>query len=145
MEHIVGQVSPRRPRHRVRGAKAAVLASAAEVKDGNAAPWLPDNEYVLEVLVDVINSRSAFSGPGNDGQRFTDLQSIIHTDIGRYEFGRGMRGFWRRIVDGPDAFPPELRHLFLPSILTVLGEKGLPVSVGMTWRTVITADAMPLW
>ena len=35
------------------------------------------------MLVDVNNSRSALSGPGNDGERFVRLQSIIDIDIGR--------------------------------------------------------------
>ena len=47
------------------------------------------------MLFDVINSRSALFGPGNDGQRFGDLKSIIYTDVGREEFGRGIAAFWR--------------------------------------------------
>ena len=81
----------------------AVLASATEGEDGNAPPWLPDDEYASEVLFGVIDSRSALSGPENDGQRFAPPQSIIHTDIGQKEFGRGMTVFWRKIVDEPDA------------------------------------------
>ncbi|CAN0518077.1 unnamed protein product, partial [Laminaria digitata] len=50
------------------GEAAAVLASATEVEHGNAPPWRPDDEYASEVLFDVISSRSALSGPGNDGQ-----------------------------------------------------------------------------
>ena len=46
---------------------AAVLASATNVDEGNALPWHPDDEYAAEVLFDVISSRSALSGPGNDG------------------------------------------------------------------------------
>ena len=88
-------------------ATAAVLASATEAEDGNAPPWRLDNEYTSEVLFDVISSRSALSGTGKDGQRFAHLQCIIHTDIGREEFGRGMTAFWRRLVDKPDAFLPE--------------------------------------
>ena len=64
-------------------ATAAVLASATEAEDGNAPPWRPDNEYTSEVSFDVISSRSALSGPGNDGQRFANLQRIIHTNIGK--------------------------------------------------------------
>ena len=126
MEHIVGQ-------------NHAVLASATEAEDGNAPPWRPTNAYTSEVLFDVISSRSALSGPGNDDPRFVHLQFIIHTDIGREEFGRGMTAFWRRIVDEPDAFPPEFWQLFLQSSLTTLGEKCRLVCVGMTWRRLITA------
>ena len=64
-------------------AAAAVLVNAAEVEGGNTPPWRPDDEYASEVLFDVISSRSALSGPENDGQRFSHLQSIIHTNIGR--------------------------------------------------------------
>ncbi|CAN0598374.1 unnamed protein product, partial [Laminaria digitata] len=78
-------------------AATAVLASTTEVEGGNAPPWRPDDEYASEVLFDVISSRSALSDPGDDGQRFAHLQSIIHTDIGREEFGKGMTAFWRRI------------------------------------------------
>ena len=99
-------------------AAAAVLASATEVEDGNAPPWRPDDDYASEVLFDVISSRSAVSGPGNDGQRFSHLQSILHTIIGREEFGKGMTAFWRRIVDEPDAFPVEFWELFSQSSLT---------------------------
>ena len=110
----------------------AVLASATEAEDGNAPPWRPDDEYASEVLFDVISSRSVLSGPGNDGQRFSHLQSIIHTDIGREEFGKDMTAFWRKIVHEPDAFPPELWRLFLKSSLTALGGKCRRVCVGMT-------------
>ena len=56
-----------------------------------------------------------------------------------------MTAFWRRIVDEPDAFPPEFWQLFLQSSLTALGEKCRPVCVGMTWRRLITAGAMRQW
>ena len=121
MEHIGGQVPFQRSRHRFRRFRCA--ASATEAEDGNAPPWRPDDECTSEVLFDVISSRSALSGPGNDGQRFAHLQSIINTDMGREKFGRGITAFWRRLVDEPDAFPPEFWQLFLQSSLTALGEK----------------------
>ena len=68
-----------------------------------------------------MSSRSALSDPENDGKRFSHLQSIIHTDIGREEFRKGMAAFWRKIVDEPDAFPPEFWQLFLQSSMTALG------------------------
>ena len=64
-------------------AVAAVLASATEAEDGNALLWRPDDEYTSEVLFNVIGSRSGLSGPGNDGQRFAHLQSIIRTVAAR--------------------------------------------------------------
>ena len=45
----------------------AVLASATGGGDGNSPPWRPD---CSDVLFGVISSRSALSGPGNDGQPF---------------------------------------------------------------------------
>ena len=123
----------------------AVLASATEGEDGNTPSWRPDDEYASEVLFEVSNSRSALSGPVYDGQRFAHLHSIIHTDIGREEFGRGITAFWRRTVDEPDAFPPEFWQLFSQSSLTALDEKCRPVCVRMAWRRFITAGAMRQW
>ena len=59
----------------------AVLVSVTEGGDGYAPPWRPDDEYASEVLFDAISSRSALSDPGNDGQGFSHLKSIIHIDI----------------------------------------------------------------
>ena len=126
-------------------AAAAVLANATEAKDGNAPPWRLDNKYTPEVLFGLISLRSALSGPSNNGQRFAHLQSIINTDMGREKFGRGITAFWRRLVDEPDAFPPEIWQLFLQSSLTALGEKCRPVCVGMTWRRFITRGTMRQW
>ena len=123
---------------------AAVLASATEVK-GNAPPWRPEDEYASEVLFDVISSRSTLSGLENGGQRLVHLQPIIHTDVGRRGVRRGYKAFSRRIVDEPDAFPPEFWQLFLQSSFTALGEECRPVCVCMTWRRLITARAMRQW
>ena len=67
---------------------------------------------------------------------------MVHTDIGKEEFGRGMAASWRRIVDEPDKFPPEF---FLQISLTALREKCRPVCMGMTWKRLITAGAMRQW
>ena len=56
-----------------------------------------------------------------------------------------MAAFWRRIIDEPDAFPPEIWQLFLQSSLTALRGKCQPVCVSMTWRKLITAGAMRQW
>lgn len=64
---------------------------------------------------------SAIWGPGNNGQRLAHLQSIIHTDTGWEGFGRGMTAVRRRIVEEPDASPPELWQFFLQSSLAALG------------------------
>ena len=127
---------------RVRGGGCCSPASVTDVENGKSPLWHPDDEYTSEVLFDVTCSRSALSGPGNDGLRFFHLQSTIHTDIGKEESGRGMTAFRRRIVDEPHALPPEFWRLFLQSSLSALGEKCRPVCVGMIWRRLITAGAM---
>ena len=124
---------------------AAATASAADVENGNAPPCRPDGMYVSDVLFDAIISRNPRPGPGNDGQWFVGLRSIIHTDIGREEFGRGMTALWRRIVVDPVAFPPEFWPLFLPSIFTALGGNYRPFCVGMAWRRLIITGAMRQW
>ena len=94
------------------------------------------------MLFDIINSRSAVSGPGNDGQRFfVHLQSITHTNFEREELGWVMTASWRRIADEPDALPPEVWQL-LQSSLTHWGENTGPVRVGMVWKRRITAGAL---
>ena len=145
MEHTGVQVPSEDHAAVSAAAAAAVLASATEVEDGSAPSWRPDDEYASEVLFDVISSRSALSGPGNDGQRFSHLQSIIHTDSGREEFGQGMTDVWRKIFDEPDSFPPQFWQLFLQSSFTALGGNCRPVCVGMTWRRLITVGAMRRW
>lgn len=62
-------------------AAAAVLASATEAEDGSGLLWRPDDEFASQVILEVINSRSALSPPGNDSQRFAHLQPIIYSDI----------------------------------------------------------------
>lgn len=89
-------------------AGAAVLAGATEVEEGRAPRWCLKEECVLQMTFDVIFSRSVLSGSGNYSQRFAHLQATIHTDIEREEFGWGMEKLWRKIVDEPGPFPPEL-------------------------------------
>lgn len=62
----------------------------AEVKVRNAFPWCPDDLYASQMIFDVISLHNALSGPGNSDQRFAHLRSIIHMDIGREKFGRGL-------------------------------------------------------
>lgn len=82
-----------------------MLPSATEREEGSALAWHPGDEYTSQVLFDIIGSRSAVSGLGNDGRRFEHLQFAIHTNIGRKEVGKGMTAFWWRVVDNPNAFP----------------------------------------
>ena len=92
-------------------AAAVALTSATNVKSENSPPWHPNDMYISQVIFDVISSRSALSGPGNNGQGLAYLALIIHTDIGRMEFGQGLTTFWWRIIDESDVFPPELWQL----------------------------------
>ena len=81
--------------------------------------------YASLVLFDNTSSRSALSGLGNDGQRFAQLQPIIHTNIGREELGKGMTTvFCPGFVDNPESFPPEFWKFFLQFSLTALGDEG---------------------
>ena len=51
----------------------------------------------------------------------------------------------RRIVDAPDAFPPEFCQLFFQSSLAALGGKCRSVCVGMTWKRITIAGTMRQW
>ena len=121
-----------------------MLTSATEVEDGIALPWHSDDKYASKLLFDVISSRSALSGPGNDGQRFSHLQSIIYTDIGRERLGRGMTAFWPRIGDETDSFTRVLASI-LAVELHRIGGKVPAGCVGMTGRRPITAAVMRQW
>ena len=101
-------------------------------EEGSVLNWRPKEEFDPQVAVEVVNSRNALSGAGSDGLHFSHLQSIIRTGFGHEKFGAGIEAFWRRIIDDPNALPPEFWQLFLQSNLTALGEKGRPVCVGMT-------------
>ena len=102
-------------------AAAAVLASAPEAEDGNTLPWRPDNEYTSDVLFNVISLRSGLLGPGNDGSHACSPLSLPTSEGSSWV--RGITSVWKRLVDEPDAFPPEFWQLFLQSSLTALGEK----------------------
>ena len=128
-------------------AAAAVAASSSDQEERSVPNWRPEEEFDPQVTLEVINSRNALSGGGSDGLRFSYLQSTIWTGFEREKFGAGIEfeAFWRRIIDDPNAFPPEFWQLFLESNLTALGEKCRPVCVGMTWRRFIAAGTMRQW
>ena len=110
-----------RPRHRARG----FGGSAGERhrhRRGKYSPVMPEWRVRPPGTLRRHQLRSAPSGPGNGSQRFMHPKSTIHNDTGREKFVRGMIGFWGRIVDEPDTFPPEVWQLFLPSSLTALGK-----------------------
>ena len=137
---------PEEDRNTVQKATAvARVASVTEPEEGSGPTWRPEGEFKPQVTFEVINSRNAQSGAGSDGLCFSHLQCIIRTQFGQEHFGAGIEAFWRRIVDEPDAFPPEFRELFLQSNLTALGAKCRPFCVGMTWRRFITAGTMREW
>lgn len=109
-------------------ATAAALASTTDVKYGHAPACRPGDEDASEVLVGAVSSHGTLPGPGNDGQRFAHLQSImpiIHADIGREACSRGMIAFWRTMTNEPQAFPPECGPLFLQTSVTALGGRRL--------------------
>ena len=64
------------------------------------------------MVFEVINFRNTPSGAGSDGLRFSQLRSITRSNFGQECFGAGIEAFWRRIVDEPDAFPPEFVGAF---------------------------------
>ena len=111
-------------------AAAAVAASSSDQEEGSVPNRRPEEEFDPQVALEVINSRNALSGGGSDGLCFSHLQSIIRTGLGRENFGAGIEAFWRRIIDDPNAFPPEFWQLFMQSNLTALGEECRPVCVG---------------
>ena len=99
---------PEEDRNSVQAAAvAARVASVTEPEKGSGPTWRPEGEFNPQVAFEVINSRNALSGVGSDGLRFSHLQSIIRTQFGQEHFGAGIEAFWRRMVDEPDAFPPE--------------------------------------
>lgn len=105
---------------------AAVLAGDARVEVGSAPSWLPDNAHASHVLFNAISSGGTLPGPGCIGRNAADLQSIIHTDIGRGEFGQGMATYRREIADEPDVLLPDFWQLFLLSSLTASGADASP-------------------
>ncbi|CAB1119445.1 unnamed protein product [Ectocarpus sp. CCAP 1310/34] len=123
----------------------AIAASRTEEEEGSAPRWRPETELDPQVLLQVINSRSSNSGAGNDGQRFSHLMSIVNTKIGREEFSNAMSSLWRRLINDPNAFPPEFWTLWKQSSLIALGEKCRPVCIGMTWRRLIAAGTVREW
>ena len=108
-------------------AAAAVAASSSDQEEGSVPNWRPEEEFDPQVAIEAINYRSALSGAGSNGLRFSHLQSMIRTGFGREKFGAGTEAFWRRIINDPNAFPAEFWQLFLQSNLTALGEKCRPV------------------
>lgn len=123
----------------------ALDESSGDGVDGREPSWRPENEFNPKMLLEVISSRSANSGAGNDGQRFAHLKSIVNTEVGRDQYGTSMCSLWRRLIDNPSAFPPEFWKLWKQSSLIALGVKCRPVCIGMTWRRLIAAATVRQW
>lgn len=123
----------------------AIAESRIEDEDGSAPRWRPEHEFDPQVLIAVIKNRSSNSGAGNDGQRFSHLKSIVNTKIGQEDFSEAMSSLWRKLVDDPNAFPPEFWTLWKQPSLIALGEKCRPVCIGMTWRRLIAAGIVREW
>ncbi|CAB1116596.1 unnamed protein product [Ectocarpus sp. CCAP 1310/34] len=56
-----------------------------------------------------------------------------------------MSSLWRRLINDPNAFPPEFWTLWKQSSLIALGEKCRPVCIEMTWRRLIAAGTVREW
>ena len=107
-----------------------MAATSSDQEEGSVPNWRPEEKFTPQMTLAVINSRNALSGAESHGLRFSHLQSMIRTGVGREKFGAGIEAFWRRINDGPNAFPPEFWQLFLQSNLTALGENAAPCAWG---------------
>ena len=143
---IVEAKFPEEDRTSVQAAAAAArVASVTEPEEGSGPTWRPEGEFNPQVAFEVIYSHNILSGAESDGLRFSHLQPIIRTKFGQEYFGAGIEAFSRRMVNEPDAFPPEFWELFLQSNFTALGGKCRPVCVGMTWRRLIAAGTMTEW
>ena len=68
--------------------------------------------------------------------------SLSGSKLAESNLSAGIGAFWNRILDGPDAFPPEVSELFLPSNRTALGKKFRPLCVVITWRRLTTAGVL---
>ena len=97
------------------------------------------------MLLAVFESRSSNSGAGKDGQRFSHLKSIVNTRIGQEKLSEASSSLWRKLVDDPNAFPPEFWTLWKQSSLIALGEKCRPVCIGVTWRRLFAAGIVREW
>lgn len=72
---------------------AAMLASATELMEGSAISWRADDEFASRVIFDMISTRRALSGPGNESPRVEHLQPIIHNNFEREKFGKRTTAF----------------------------------------------------
>lgn len=126
-------------------AAVAVAASASDWEGGSGPKWYPGEAFNPPIALEVIKSRNALSGAGSDSLRFSCLQLIIRTLFGRERLALvRTEVLWRRIIDDPNAFPPEFWQLFLQSNLA-LGEKDRPVCVGTTRRCTLAAGTVRQW
>ena len=82
-----------------------------EPEEGSGPTWRPEGEFNPQVAFEVIYSHNILSGAESDGLRFSHLQPIIRTKFGQEYFGAGIEAFSRRMVNEPDAFPPEFWEL----------------------------------
>ena len=101
-----------------------------EPEEGSGPTWRGEREFSLQMAFDVINFHNALPGAGSNGLRFSHLQSIIKTQFGQDLSSAGIEAFWRKIVDEPEAFPPEVWDLSLRSNLNTLGKD----AAGFVWR-----------
>ena len=126
-------------------AAVAVAAIASNSEEGSGFKWIPDEKSTFRSpsMSSTLGTRCLALEPMACNFRID--RSIISNGFGREKFGAGSETFWRRIIDDPSVFMPELWQLFLQSNLTALGEKCCPVCVGMTWRRLRAAGTMRQW
>ena len=71
-------------------AAAARVASVTKPEEGSGYMRRPEGEFNPQMVFEVINSRNAISGAGNDGLRFSYLQTITRTQFSQGHFGAGI-------------------------------------------------------
>lgn len=129
--------------HTVSAAAApGVPASTTEVEGGFAPPWRPVEECAEQVPFNRIGRRSALAGPGNYGQRFAHLPSIMHTPTSG---GRSLAGACQTFRGKSSTTRTRSRRifwqLFLEFRFIAFGESVGGLCVGMMWRRLVATGA----
>lgn len=125
-------------------AEGAITVGCVALQTGGGTGWQLETNLDPGVSIEVINSRHALPGAGNDNLRFSHLQYVVNTAVGK-DIAAANRAFWRRKMEDPDAFPPKLWIILLQVSLAALGEKCRPVCVCLAMRPVLEAGAAMKW
>ena len=124
---------------------AAAAASSSDPEDGSGPNWRRREEFVPQVALEVISFSQRVIRRGKRRPTFFTLAANNQGWLRAQKLELALKFIWRKVIDDPNAFPPESWQLFLPSNLIALGEKRHPVCVGMTWRRLLAAGTMPQW